>query len=174
MSTFIVLAQGCVLYDQPADTSPQPGEIGRFDHPPTDAEVAALPGYQGAQLLDALKAERDDALSAAAREQILGGFQSGALGTPHLYPSDETSQRNLLGSVTDSLLPDTAGNWTTPFWAADAATGQWAFRDHTAAQIQQVGRDGKALVVAAQTRLAGLRAELSAASTVEEINAITW
>ena len=112
-------------------------------------------------------------LRAACGAAITGGFGSTALGTAHTYPSGMTDQANLIGSVTASLLPGLAAGWTTPFWCADAG-GAWAFLPHTAAQIQQVGADGKAMVVAAQARLGALVAAVSAATTADQVAAITW
>ena len=98
-------------------------------------------------------AKRRAALAAACAASILAGFDSPALGAPHHYPSGDTDQRNLLGSVIASVLPGVDASWTTPFWCADSA-GTWAFRPHTATQIQQVGQAAKAAVVAAQALLA--------------------
>jgi hypothetical protein len=46
--------------------------------------------------------------------------------------------------------------------------------DHTAAQIQQAGSDGKSFIVGLQRRLAVLTAEVIAATTIAEVQAITW
>ncbi len=124
--------------------------------------------------LATVKTVRTNALRAACAAAITGnGFASSALGAVHGYPSDVISQTNLLGSVTDSLLPGLPATWTTPFWCANT-TGAWNFAAHTAAQIQQVGQDGKAAVVAAQQKLAGLNAQVAAATTVAAIQAVTW
>jgi len=93
------------------------------------------------------------ALSAACAASILAGFSSSALSEQHHYPANPTDQINLLGSVTASMLPGIGQDWTTPFWCADAV-GTWAHRPHTAEQIQRVGQDAKAAVIAAQAHLA--------------------
>lgn len=123
--------------------------------------------------LDAIKAERIGILRAACEAQILGGFVSEALGAVHTYPSDLKAQINLMGSVTDSLIPSLPEDWQTPFWVCDEA-GSWKWEMHNAAQIQQAGRDGKAAVVAAQTKLGGLTAAIDAAKTKKAVEAITW
>jgi hypothetical protein len=133
---------------------------GAFAGPPAPT-LAEARAAQIALLRDACAAE------------IVGGYSSSALGTPHLYPSTPTDQANMAASVLASLLPDLAAGWTTPFWCADA-DGAWSFAPHTAAQIQQAGIDGKAMVVAAQTRLAGLEASIAAASTVAAVQAVVW
>lgn len=138
------------------------------DHQWVDGAWQALPPN-----LDALRAARLQGLRADCAADIVGGFPSSALGAPHQYPSAQTDQINLMGSVTASLLPDLAQEWETPFWCADEA-GVWAFRPHSAAQIQQAGADGKAHVVAAQAMLDGLVTILATAATAEEIAAIVW
>ena len=118
-------------------------------------------------------AEAIGALTDACAECIVGGFRSAALGAEHIYPSRQTDQINLMGSVTGSLLPDLPSDWTTPFWCADEA-GVWAFRAHTAAQIQQAGAAGKAHVVACQAALAELSAAVLAAPSEEALRQILW
>ena len=78
-----------------------------------------------------------------------------------------------MGSVTDSLMPDLPTGWSTPFWVCDAQ-GNWKWEAHNASQIQQAGRDGKAAVVAAQTKLGKLTADVEAAKTKKAVEAITW
>ena len=112
-------------------------------------------------------------ISAACAAAIVGGFASSALGAPHTYPSDPTSQTNLLGSVTASLFPGLAAGWSTPFWCADAS-GAWSFQPHSAAQIQQVGLAAKAWVVACQTQCATLCAQVTAATSPAAIAAVVW
>jgi hypothetical protein len=112
-------------------------------------------------------------LRAACQARICAGFVSAALGSPFHYPSTETDQRNLLAAVVHSLSPTLPADWTTPFWCADAS-GAWAQRDHSASQIQRVGCDGNNLVIAAQTKLAGLLSLVFAADTVADLQAIEW
>lgn len=109
----------------------------------------------------------------ACRSTILAGFDSDALGTTYHYPAKATDQSNLSGSVLASLLPDTPADWVTPFWCADI-NGLWEFRLHTAAQIQQVGRDAKAAILAAMGRNEVLQAQISAATSIEELEAVGW
>lgn len=139
--------------------------------PITDAEAEVI--RNPTPSLDKIKADRVAALSAACQAQIYAGFQSSALGAAHTYPANDKDQTNLAGSVVASLLPGLQANWTTPFWCQDSA-GVWAFVQHTAAQIQQVGIDGKAAIVAALERNTNLAAQVMAAATPEAVNAIAW
>ena len=84
-----------------------------------------------------------------------------------------TDQQNLASSVLDSLLPGLSEDWTTPFWCEDTS-GAWAFRMHTAVQIQQVGRDAKASILAAMGKNEILQAQIATAETVEQLEGITW
>lgn len=115
------------------------------------------------------------ALDAACAQAIVSGFTSSALGSPHTYPSKHTDQLNLTASYVSSLSPNLPDGWTTKFWCADS-TGKWAWADHTAAQIQQVGLDGKAAVMACQDQNAKLQAQLFAdtITTVDQVAAIVW
>lgn len=112
-------------------------------------------------------------LSAACQAQIYAGFQSSALGAVHTYPAKDKDQTNLSGSVVASLLPGLSSTWSTPFWCEDAS-GNWSFAPHTAAQIQQVGADGKAAILAALEKNATLSAQVMAAASVAEVQAVVW
>lgn len=130
------------------------------------------PPANGASVND-LKAAKIAALSVACEAAITGGFASDALGEEHQYPSDIKAQINLMGSVTDSIMPGISAAWTTPFWVCDTA-GVWTWKMHNAAQIQQAGRDGKAHVVSCQTLLAELTAAVLAAATAEAVASVEW
>ena len=123
--------------------------------------------------LDKVREGKKAALREAARSAIVGGFVSSALGSPHLYPSNETDQGNLIASVTASLYPGLPGDWTTPFLCADAA-GHWTYRNHTAAQIQQVGADGKAAILGKLVAKAQKHLQVDAAESIEAVEAVSW
>lgn len=132
-----------------------------------EAPVAIAPS------LEEVKAARIDVLRTDCEAAITRGFKSAALGSIHTYPSDIKAQLNLMGSVTDSLMPDLPSDWQTPYWVCDAV-GLWSWKMHTAAQIQQAGRDGKAHVIICQTALATLTATVMAAETPEAVAAVVW
>jgi hypothetical protein len=112
-------------------------------------------------------------LNSACASAIVSGFTSSALGTAYTYPSNITDQQNLAASVLASLLPGVGAGWTTPFWCANSS-GTWAWTSHTAAQIQQVGTDGKAAVLACQSQNATLQTQVAAATNVDAVAQVAW
>ena len=122
--------------------------------------------------LDQRRAALAQEISGACRAQIEQGFACAALGAPFLYPAKAQDQANLNGSVTDSLLFTEDPDWVTPFWCRDEA-GAWDFRMHTRAQIQQVGRAGKASILAAMQKNEILQRQIALASA-EQLSTITW
>lgn len=136
-----------------------------------NGEVVIVPAPSAT--LSEVQAAKVAELSAACQAHIYAGFQSSALGTVHTYPAKDKDQANLSGSVVASLLPGLPAGWVTPFWCEDAA-GAWAFVPHTAAQIQQVGADGKSAIIAALEKNATLATQVMAATTVAAVQAVAW
>lgn len=112
-------------------------------------------------------------LSESCRYQIVSGFNSSALGTLYKYPAKPLDQSNLTGSVLASLLPNNPTNWTTPFWCVDI-NNVWAFRNHTASQIQLVGQDSKTMLLQALGKNQTLATQVMAAATIAQVAAIIW
>ena len=137
---------------------------------PTLAQLeAAWPAAQ----LQAAQATQRALINASCVSAMTGGFTSSALGSAYTYPFTLTDQHNLSGSVVASLLPNLPSGWTTSFWCMDSA-GAWSFAPHTAAQIQQVGMDGKAWIAAQQEKLASLNAQIEVATTVSAVQSVLW
>jgi hypothetical protein len=169
----VVLWDGVSQYDLPTGASIVAIPTGiavsagwTFDGTNFNAPVVAV-ALATAQATQALL------LDAACQAQIYAGFTSTALGTAYTYPAKDTDQQNLTASVLSSLMPGLASTWTTPFWCEDS-NGNWAYVVHTAAQIQQVGQDGKNAILTAMQQLQTLNAQVSAATTVAAVQAITW
>ncbi|KVZ18647.1 hypothetical protein WT88_29650 [Burkholderia stagnalis] len=123
--------------------------------------------------LAAARAAQLEILNDGCKAAIYAGFTSSALGTAHAYPALDTDQQNLSASVLASLMPNLPSGWTTPFWCCDSS-GAWSYAPHTAAQIQQVGQDGKAAILAAIAKKAQLAAQVNAATTIAAVQAIVW
>ncbi len=126
-----------------------------------------------AEELAAARQSRALQLAQACQNQIYAGFESSALGQPHQYPAQDKDQQNLTASVLDSTVPGLPPDWETPFWCADAA-GVWDFRLHTAAQIQQVGRDGKQRILACLAHNKTLADQVMAAADKAAVLAVEW
>jgi hypothetical protein len=121
-----------------------------------------------------LRAAKAADIDQACRDSIYAGFTSEALGAVYHYPAKDKDQQNLVGSVTESLYPNLPPEWVTPFWCATgSAAGDWAYRLHTAAQIQQVGLDAKGAIIAALTKNAQLQAQIAGADE-EALALISW
>lgn len=123
--------------------------------------------------MPAQRAHKADAISSRCADAILAGFMSAALGESYVYPAKLEDQANLTGSVVRSFYPNVDADWRTPFWCADAG-GTWAYRPHSAPQIQQVGDDA---VVARLSHMGineQLQAQIAAAVTPSELAAINW
>ncbi len=112
-------------------------------------------------------------ISTGCATTIVSGFTSSALGAAYTYPSKPTDQANLNTNVVSSILPGLPTTWTTEQLCADS-NGVWAYRLHTAAQIQQAGADGKAAILACLLKNDNLRRQIMACTTEAEVAAITW
>lgn len=140
---------------------------GPFHHWIDDAWVL----NEAEELADA-KQRKITELSQACQAQIFEGFKSAALGAVHHYPALALDQQNLTASVLDSTIPGLPEDWTTPFWCE--IDGEWAFRLHTAAQIQQVGRDGKTRILRCMGQNESLASMVRQAQTLLEVEQIVW
>lgn len=79
-------------------------------------------------------------MSEACRADIVGGFESAALGVSHYYDSDEVDQLNLIGAV--------AAGDTMEYGCHEVLGGPKVYKSHTHAQLQQVIRDGRNIKLA--------------------------
>ena len=100
---------------------------------------------------------------------ITSGFTSSALGSAHTYQSEQTDQLNLVGAVTAGTddyfkcgVADANGNVT------------WNYELHTIAQLQQVLADGKAHKQVLLQKAGTLKAQVTSATTIAEVEAIVW
>lgn len=128
------------------------------------------PTWNDTRTLAELRAAKVTELQSACGIHIIGGFTSSAIGTAHMYPSALMDQHNLNGLVTRSLYAP--AGWTDKFWCADPS-GIWARREHTAAQLQQVGDEAIARITAAQAKCDTLIAQAMTA-TADQLSPITW
>lgn len=136
---------------------------------PPDGWLPADPG----PTLDEAKATQTANIVADCEAAIVAGFPSSALGQSYSYPCKLTDQANLIASVTASRDPGLPAEWRAPFWCQDAA-GEWSYQLHTAEQIRQVGMDGYTATLTKLQRKAALEEAIKQATTIEQVQAITW
>ena len=155
---------------------PQRLSDGAFVNPETNWEYLAwlAEGNTPAPMdLSTVQNSQIVTVNAACSAAITGGFHSSALGSVHLYPSQLTDQANLAANVLSSIYPGLPSNWTTPQICQDSG-GVWGYINHTAAQIQQAGLDGKSAVLAALVKRKALVDQISAATTITAVQAVVW
>ncbi|AZV46846.1 hypothetical protein C3L23_06040 [Nautilia sp. PV-1] len=122
------------------------------------------------ELFNKTKDEKIKEINNIAQEKIVSGFISSALGSEHLYQSEPTDQINLLGVVQDANL--TGDN---QFFKCSPDNGQtWEYKEHTPEQITQVLKDGKTIKSAILEKANELKLQVNNATTIDEINAVTW
>jgi hypothetical protein len=126
-----------------------------------------------AQLLAQAQQAQASIINASCSSAITSGFQSSALGETYSYPSGLTDQANLSASVLSSMYPNLPSDWTVLHLCADSE-GVWAYRPHSAAQIQKVSSDGKAVIMACLTRNASLQAQINVAPDVASVQKVVW
>jgi len=116
-----------------------------------------------------LKASKTSEINSACSKAITSGFTSSALGTPHTYQSEQTDQLNLIGVVTAGQddyfkcgITDANGNVT------------WNYELHTIVQLQQVLADGKVHKQGLLQKANTLKAQVTGATTVKDVEAVVW
>jgi hypothetical protein len=129
-----------------------------------------------ASVTDALIAKGDPAWAASIA--VSAGAVRVAAGVPYLCVVGGTTGAGTpeWPTAVDTLVNDGDAQWqlwTTEFWCEDAA-GKWAWTEHTAEQIIQVGRDLKTQVLALQAKCATLTAKIAACTTIADVNAVVW
>lgn len=123
--------------------------------------------------MDDHRSSKAAAIASCCTDAILAGFVSSALGAPHTYPAKPNDQINLTGLVMRSFYPNVGPDWIRPFWCMDAAR-VWAYRMHTAAQIQQVGDASIDANLTQRGINEQLQAQIIAAETPADLADITW
>jgi hypothetical protein len=123
--------------------------------------------------LEELKINKSNEISGACQTEIFSGFISDALGSNHLYPSNDKDQVNLSGSILRSTLASASPSDVYPFLCMDGSN-VWLYRDHTAAQLQEVGSDSYDFILGLRQQNGMLQYAISIATTKEQVAAIVW
>jgi len=127
------------------------------------AAVPAIIPAPAAQLLAQSQDAQITALRAACQAQIVAGFSSAALGSSATYGSDTITQSNITRAAASAM----GGS----LWVADSS-GAWTLAAHTQAQAIQARADMWAHIQTAQARYAMLLAQVRAATTVAQAQAV--
>lgn len=128
---------------------------------PTEEELQAA-------WLDALRKKKIEELGLACQAAINSTFVSSALGEPHIYSYDAEAKANLKNAEAAAK------------YMADDATVDWRIHDtrevkqHNKSQIIQLFLDSVQHVQTNVAKYRRLEAQVLAATTEEEINAIKW
>lgn len=138
-----------------------------------NGQVACKPAKTYERSLEDAKILKGEEVRKECETFILSGFNSDALGSSHMYPSNSYDQINLSGSVLKSTLASSLSTATYAFKCQDP-NGVWLFRPHTASQIQQVGSDSYDFILAARGKNSCLQNQIVWAETQEQLDAITW
>ena len=131
-----------------------------FDWAVVNGEIVPSPN-----LLINARAAQVRVLSNTCQQQITGGFASSALGAVFTYASGEVDQRNIAQSaqaMNGGLL------------VCKDNAGAWSRQPHTKAQAQQVLDDFVTARDSERNKLAGLEAQIEAATTVEAVKGVVW
>lgn len=114
-------------------------------------------------------------LQTAAINADNAGVVSSALGTPHLYASDQSARIHLIGAFLATMpTPGYPAGSSIPFLCIDVATGQPDFDVHTFLQLRQVVNDGVNFLLNNLKILTTKQQLVNQATRVSEIQAITW
>lgn len=113
-----------------------------------------------------LKASKIAEFVEIAESEIANGFTSNALGDINYYSSGDADQLNLVGAVAmDSDLLYASRN---------TQESESSFKLHTAAQMRQVLIDGAIFKQSILTKNATKKYLVGLATTVDEVDAVTW
>jgi hypothetical protein len=126
-----------------------------------------------AELLATAKDAQIAQIEAASMSAQTSGFTSSALGSAYSYPSGIQDQANLNAVATLSTFPGQPTDATYLFWCTSSADVS-GFVSHTAQQIQQVGRDALAAIMSQKSKQWTLTQQITAATTIAEVQTIVW
>ncbi len=116
--------------------------------------------------LELCKEYQKEKLNKACKKAITSGFESSALGTTHIYESEEEDQLNLTG------LKDRGT--TKPLKCSSDNTQTWEWKEHTPEQIKQVFDDGVDFKLNQLIKVSQLKNKVETATTVAKVLENNW
>lgn len=127
------------------------------------------------KMIDLAKDKKVEELSYACERAIIGGFLSSALGSSHVYDSEEVDQINLLGAVAAaSPTPDQPQGFSIYYACRDVQTGIKSYAEHSYVQLRTVLNDGSLFKLYHLQTFHTKRVQVWACQTLEEIDLISW
>jgi hypothetical protein len=142
-----------------------PGSVNKYNVPTATGTPVHTPIPDSVKLAAAQQAKIAELLQ-KCNETLVGGFQSSALGSPHTYASDDIAQANF-DATANRLQRRT--DITSVNWNTDAG-----YLPHTRDQFFQVYDDGYEFKESTWSKFFILESQVKSATTVDQVNAITW
>lgn len=128
-----------------------------------------------AKMIDFAKEKRIAEISEDCENFIMGGFESSALGTPHIYDSEFVDQINLVGAwINTSPMPGFEDGFSMYYACRDVASGIKNYFEHTNAQLRTIIFDGSMFKLQNLQIFHFKRMAIQECLTIEEVDAITW
>jgi len=138
---------------------------------PSIDQVSAL---TDALILQRSKRDKITYLENSCCTEVISGYLSSTLGTPHTYPTNLLDQQNLIAvclAATVTLDP----LWKCNFWCSDAS-GEWSRKAHSKEQILALGVEIQLHIAAKQDKLLLLINQVNdpLTDTLQKVSDILW
>jgi hypothetical protein len=131
-----------------------------------------------ASLFQTMKADKLAELSYACQVVITSGFLSNALGSLHMYDSEEVDQLNLVGSTANVAPTPTLPDGSSCLYACREVVGgitqPKSYKLHSYSQLRQIMSDGVDYKLSLLVNFNTKRYYVETATTIVQINAINW
>lgn len=147
-------------------------DVNEFGGPWGSVDMEGKPLYiivENVPALADVQAQQITVINDACATELLAGFNSSALGTPHKYDSAIVDQLNFMQAYAIAQVTNAPVEYRV--WNED---GTKSFYPHTAAQFETVYQDGATVKAAALTKCATLKISITAATTNDAVTAIVW
>lgn len=158
------VAVGVHAYGEPQTTLPA-NEVACTEAQAQNALQYGVVNGVVTQLLAPVQQAQIATIKAACQAQIVGGFSSSALGSAYNYPSDSVTQQNIQSAAQSGT---SCGIW------CENSSGVWAFMTHTPTELTKLFSDMATFIQTQQQKYATLSNNISAATTISSVQAITW